>query len=66
VLATRPSDELDEWARTIEMLQVAVPVYVLINNHHEGHSPGTARKLQRMRGIRTVEPDELRPQMDLL
>jgi uncharacterized protein YecE (DUF72 family) len=40
-------------------------VYGYINNHFAGHSPGSARELQRLLRQRTVEPDQLGDQMSL-
>jgi hypothetical protein len=40
-------------------------VYGYVNNHCAGHSPASARQLQRLIGQRPVDPEELGEQMNL-
>jgi len=40
-------------------------VYGYVNNHFAGHSPASARELQRLLRQRPVEPDQLGEQMSL-
>lgn len=39
--------------------------YTYVNNHFSGHSPATARMLQEMNGIATVDPGKLGEQLTL-
>ena len=59
--------EIEMWAGVLwplaEQRQIDVNVYV--NNHFAGHSPASARELQRLLGQRPVEPDQLGEQMSL-
>jgi hypothetical protein len=36
-----------------------------VNNHFAGHSPASARQIQRLLGQRTVDPREIGEQMSL-
>jgi hypothetical protein len=42
-----------------------VAVYGYVNNHFAGHSPQSARELQRALGQHPVEPESLGEQMSL-
>jgi len=55
--------EVDEWAGVIAKLEI--DVYGYVNNHYEGHSPASARELQRRLGIRPVDPREIGEQISL-
>ncbi|HEY7877627.1 MAG TPA: DUF72 domain-containing protein [Gemmatimonadaceae bacterium] len=58
--------ELEAWAEAITMLvQKVTAVRGYANNHYAGHSPATARQLQRLLGQRPVDPSELGEQMSL-
>ena len=58
--------ELESWADALLMLiQKVSAVYGYVNNHFAGHSPASARQLQRLLGQRTVDPSELGEQMSL-
>ena len=60
------SRELESWAAVIAMLGKRVKtVYGYVNNHFAGHSPASARDLQRLLHQRPVEPDQLGEQMSL-
>lgn len=60
------SRELESWAAVIDALAKRVrTVYGYVNNHFAGHSPASARDLQRMLRQRPVEPDQLGEQMSL-
>ncbi|HEX9727534.1 MAG TPA: DUF72 domain-containing protein [Gemmatimonadales bacterium] len=57
--------ELDEWARGLTALAARVrTVFGYCNNHYQGHSPQTARGLQRRLGQTPVEPAALREQVE--
>jgi len=58
--------ELEAWANVIAALGRRVKtVYGYVNNHFAGHSPASARDLQRLLRQRPVEPDQLGDQMSL-
>jgi uncharacterized protein YecE (DUF72 family) len=60
------SRELESWAAVIDALAKRVrTVYGYVNNHFAGHSPASARELQRLLRQRPVEPDQLGEQMSL-
>jgi uncharacterized protein YecE (DUF72 family) len=60
------SRELESWAAIIAALGRRVrTVYGYVNNHFAGHSPASARDLQRLLHQRPVEPDQLGEQMSL-
>jgi uncharacterized protein YecE (DUF72 family) len=60
------SRELESWAAVIAALAKRVKtVYGYVNNHFAGHSPASARDLQRLLRQRPVEPDQLGEQMSL-
>ena len=60
------SRELESWASVISALARRVrTVYGYVNNHFAGHSPASARDLQRLLHQRPVEPDQLGEQMSL-
>lgn len=58
--------ELEHWAGTLAALaKVRVKVYGYVNNHFAGHSPQSARELQRLLGQAPVDPESLGEQMSL-
>jgi len=58
--------ELESWAAVTAALANRVKtVYGYVNNHFAGHSPASARELQRLLHQRPVEPDQLGEQMSL-
>jgi uncharacterized protein YecE (DUF72 family) len=60
------TSEIAEWSEAILMLiQKVTAVYGYVNNHFAGHSPYSARQLQRLLGQRVVEPDQLGEQISL-
>jgi uncharacterized protein YecE (DUF72 family) len=60
------TNELEKWASAILTLSHSVSaVYGYVNNHFAGHSPASARQLQRLLGQEPVEPDELGEQISL-
>lgn len=59
--------EIESWAKTLLELAARVQtVYGYVNNHWAGHSPATARELQRMLSQRVVEPEQLGEQLSFL
>ena len=57
--------ELELWANTLSSVGSALDTYVYINNHFAGHSPQSARDLQRMLGQPATEPEQIGEQMSL-
>lgn len=58
--------ELEAWAAALRKLAGRLEkVWGYVNNHFAGHSPSSARDLQRMLGQRPVQPDELGDQLAL-
>ena len=60
------SREIEQWATTLRSIGTSgLQAFVYVNNHFAGHSPASARDLQRMLRQRPVEPDQLGEQMSL-
>ena len=60
------SRELELWAGVISHIAAkGRTVYGYVNNHFAGHSPSSARELQKMLDIATIEPERLGEQMTL-
>ncbi len=60
------SREVESWSTALWGLSQRVrSVYGYVNNHFAGHSPATARDLQRLLGQKPVDPGELGEQMTL-
>jgi uncharacterized protein YecE (DUF72 family) len=60
------SAEIGAWSVVLEKLKTQVrEIYGYFNNHYEGHSPASARRLMKHLGEPVVEPDELDPQLSL-
>jgi uncharacterized protein YecE (DUF72 family) len=58
--------ELESWATVLPSLADRVEVvFGYVNNHFAGHSPASARDLQRRLGLPVVEPDRLGEQISL-
>ena len=62
------SRELEAWSQALAALagRVTAGVYGYVNNHFAGHSPSSARDLQRLLGQQPVSPDQLGEQLSLL
>lgn len=59
-------DELDAWADAVRALGNRVrEVYGYANNHWQGHSPESTRRLQARLGLPVTDPARLRPQAEL-
>jgi uncharacterized protein YecE (DUF72 family) len=60
------SRELEAWVGVLwPYSEAGREVYIYINNHFAGHSPASARELQRLLGQTVVEPEKLGEQMSL-
>ena len=56
--------ELEQWSEALLMLiQKVTAVYGYVNNHFAGHSPASARQLQRLFGQTPVDPNDLGEQI---
>jgi uncharacterized protein YecE (DUF72 family) len=60
------SPELELWSAALWPAADSRLVYVYINNHFAGHSPASARELQRLLRQDPVEPEQLGDQLILL
>ena len=59
--------ELETWAaKLVALARKVTEVHGYVNNHFAGHSPASARQLQRLLGQRPVEPEQIGEQMLLL
>jgi uncharacterized protein YecE (DUF72 family) len=60
------TQELEAWAGVLwPLAELKVKVYGYVNNHFAGHSPESARELQRLLGMSPVDPSTLGEQMSL-
>ncbi len=58
--------EIRGWAEVLKRLASEVrEIYGFFNNHYEGHSPASARRLLRHLGEPVTDPDDLNPQLSL-
>jgi uncharacterized protein YecE (DUF72 family) len=58
--------EMRSWAGVLRMMPArGIDVFGYMNNHFAGHSPASARDLQRLLGVRPVEPGQLGEQISL-
>jgi uncharacterized protein YecE (DUF72 family) len=57
--------ELEQWAATLRPIAGKADVYVYTSNQFAGHSPQTARELQKLLGQTSVAPEFLGDQMSL-
>ncbi|UCF19469.1 MAG: DUF72 domain-containing protein [Gemmatimonadota bacterium] len=60
------SSEIGDWAELlVELSSQMKGIYGFFNNHYEGHSPASARRLLRQLGQPVTDPDDLNPQLSL-
>lgn len=60
------SRDIEIWAKLLGELSAQVrEIFGFFNNHYEGHSPESARKLLRRLGEPVTEPSDLDPQLNL-
>lgn len=58
--------ELSMWAMALAALAARVTaVYGYFSNHFQGHAPASVREMQRLIGLRPVEPEQLGSQTSL-
>lgn len=59
------SEELRAWSEALRNAAHTKEIYGFFNNHFAGHSPASAREMQRLLGQKPVEPESLRAQGSL-
>ena len=59
------SEEIGAWAEVLKRVAHTRDVYGFFNNHFAGHSPASAREMQRLLGQHPVDPVSLRAQGSL-
>jgi uncharacterized protein YecE (DUF72 family) len=56
------SEEMRAWAEALKRAAHTKDIYGFFNNHFAGHSPASAREMQRLVGQQPVDPETLRGQ----
>jgi uncharacterized protein YecE (DUF72 family) len=59
------SEEIGAWAQVLKNVANTKEIFGFFNNHFAGHSPASARAMQRLLGQEPVEPESLRNQRSL-
>ena len=59
------SEEIRAWSEVLERAANTKEIYGFFNNHFAGHSPASAREMQRLLGQQPVDPETLRVQRSL-
>ena len=59
------SDEMRAWSVALKRAANTKDIYGFFNNHFAGHSPASAREMQRFLGQQPVDPETLRGQRSL-
>jgi uncharacterized protein YecE (DUF72 family) len=59
------SEEIRAWSEALRRAANTKEIYGFFNNHFAGHSPASAREMQRLLGQEPVEPETLRGQRSL-
>jgi len=59
------SEEIRAWSEALKRAANTIDVFGFFNNHFAGHSPASARFLQRLLGQQPVDPETLRSQRSL-
>jgi uncharacterized protein YecE (DUF72 family) len=59
------SEEIRAWSDVLRRVAHTEDIFGFFNNHFAGHSPASARELQRLLGQPLVDPDTLRAQRSL-
>ncbi|HKO59289.1 MAG TPA: DUF72 domain-containing protein [Thermoanaerobaculia bacterium] len=59
------SEEIRAWSEALKRAAHTKDIYGFFNNHFAGHSPASARELQRELGQQPVDPETLRGQRSL-
>ena len=59
------SEEVRAWSAALKSAANTIDIFGFFNNHFAGHSPASARELQRLLGQQPVDPEALRDQRSL-
>jgi len=59
------SEEMRAWSEVLKRAALAKDIFGFFNNHFAGHSPASAREMQRLLGQQPVDPETLRAQRSL-
>ncbi|MBV8544343.1 MAG: DUF72 domain-containing protein, partial [Acidobacteria bacterium] len=59
------SEEMRAWSAALKSAASTRDIFGFFNNHFAGHSPASARELQRLLGQQPVDPEALRRQRSL-
>ena len=59
------SEEIRAWSAALKSAANTIDIFGFFNNHFAGHSPASARELQRLLGQQPVDPEALRNQRSL-
>jgi len=59
------SEELRAWSEVLKRAAITKEIYGFFNNHFAGHSPASAREMQRLVGQEPIDPESLRGQRSL-
>jgi len=59
------SEEICAWSEVLKRAALTKEIFGFFNNHFAGHSPASAREMQRLLGQQPVEPASLRAQGSL-
>lgn len=59
------SEEMRAWSEVLKRTAHTKDIFGFFNNHFAGHSPASARELQRLLGQQPVDPETLRNQRSL-
>jgi uncharacterized protein YecE (DUF72 family) len=59
------SEEIHAWAEVLKRAAHTKEIYGFFNNHFAGHSPASAREMQRLLDQPPVDPESLRRQRSL-
>jgi len=59
------SEEIRAWSEVLKRAALSKDIFGFFNNHFAGHSPASAREMQRLLGQQPVDPETLRRQRSL-
>jgi uncharacterized protein YecE (DUF72 family) len=59
------SEEMRAWSEVLKRAALTKEIFGFFNNHFAGHSPASAREMQRLLGQQPVDPETLRKQRSL-
>jgi uncharacterized protein YecE (DUF72 family) len=59
------SEEMRAWSEVLKRAALTKEIFGFFNNHFAGHSPASAREMQRLLGQQPVDPEALRSQRSL-